>query len=129
MTQNMAPSRVIEAFLDWLAECDQEYKEAKEQVKTEDLRLVDLVHEMEFAEGRDERNRIATKLHRSRCYRRERKDQVQLLEPVQKFLADPKTRETINRMKTMKGQLKKTEEYLSGERTYTHRVQEIPENS
>lgn len=124
MTQNIAPSRVIEAFLDWMAECEKEYKEAKEEVKTEDLRLVDLVHEMEFAGGRDERNRIATKLHHSRCYRRERKDRVQLLEPIQKFLADPKTRETINRMKAMKGQLKKTEEYLAGERTYTHRVED-----
>ena len=30
-------------------------------------------------------------------------------------------------MKVLKGQLKKEEEYLAGERTYTHRVEDSPQ--
>lgn len=100
----------------------QEYKYAYDMVGEEDKRLQDLLHEMEFAKDKAERNRVATKMQRSRRNRRENKDIVLMNEKVVDFFNEPKNRDTLNRMRQLFGQQRKEEEYLMGERTYIPRA-------
>ena len=85
-------------------------------------RLQDLVHAMEFAVDKSERNRVATKLQQSRKYRRQNKDIVKRNERIVKFFEEQKNRDTLNRMRQLLGQQRKEEEYLDGERAYKPRV-------
>ena len=85
-------------------------------VNEEDRKLQDLLHEMEFAPGRTERNQAAARLQRSRRIRREYKDIVKWNERIVKFFEEPKSRDTLNRMRQLLGLQRKEEEYLLSER-------------
>jgi predicted HTH domain antitoxin len=85
-------------------------------VNEEDRKLQDLLHEMEFAPGRTERNQAAARLQRSRRIRREYKDIVKWNERIVKFFEEPKSRDTLNRMRQLLGLQQKEEEYLLSER-------------
>lgn len=74
MTKQRSPAEEIEAFLNFVDRTGKEYTYAKDLMKEEDKRLQDLLHEMEFAADRAERNRVATKLQASRKERRRNKD-------------------------------------------------------
>ena len=74
------PSEVLQGFLDYVDQIKAEYQSAREAVGKEDKRLQDLLHELEFAEDKAARNRVATKFQRSRRERRRQKDEVQRLE-------------------------------------------------
>ena len=91
-------------------------------VSEEDKRLQDLLHAMEFAKDRSERNKVATRLQQSRKSRRNNKDLVKMNEKLVKFFEDQKNRDTLNRLRQLLGQQRKEEEYLLGERTYKPRV-------
>jgi hypothetical protein len=117
-----SPAKELENFLNFIDQCVQEYKAAYENVNEEDRRLQDLVHAMEFAVDKSERNRVATKLQQSRKYRRQNKDIVKRNERIVKFFEEQKNRDTLNRMRQLLGQQRKEEEYLDGERAYKPRV-------
>ena len=68
------PSEVLQGFLDYVDQIKAEYQSAREAVGKEDKRLQDLLHELEFAEDKAARNRVATKFQRSRRERRRQKD-------------------------------------------------------
>ena len=74
MGKESSPAKVLEEFLNAVAASKQEYQYAYDAVNEEDRRLQDLLHEMEFAQNKAERNRSATKLQQSRRRRREYKD-------------------------------------------------------
>lgn len=123
MDKRTSPAAELERFLNMIDECMQEYRCAYDAVNEEDRRLQDLLHAMEFAGDKAERNRMATKLQHSRRCRRENKDIVKRDERVVKFFEDQKNREALNRMRQLLGQQRKEEEYLGGERTYKPRVE------
>jgi len=123
MEKKKKPSEELAAFLNFVDACTQEYRWACDGVSEEDKRLQDLLHAMEFASDKAERNRVATKLQTSRRTRRARKDLVKRDERIVKFFEDPENRKTLNRMRQLLGQQRKEEEYLEGERTYKPRVQ------
>lgn len=104
--------------------CSQEYKNAYDKVNEEDRRVQDFLHQMEFAKDQAERNRVATKLQKSRRSRRQNKDLVKRNEKVVLFFLEEKNRGALNRMRQLLGQQRKEEEYLSGERIYKPRVKE-----
>lgn len=116
------PSEVLSNFLNYIDRIQYEYKAAQEAVKIEDMRLQDLLHEMEFAEDKAERNRVATRLQRSRKERRRQKDEMKRLELIVQFFDDPNSKSTINKMRQILGKQRKQEEYLNGERHYNKRV-------
>ena len=116
------PAEHLSEFLNFVDQCCAEYKTAYETVNEEDRRLQDLLHEMEFASDKAERNKVATKLQNSRRRRRKNKDTVKLNEQIVKFFEEKGSRDTLNRMRQLLGRQRKEEEYLSGERTYTPRV-------
>lgn len=57
-----SPAQELERFLNYVEVCTQEYRLAYDAVNQEDRRIQDLVHDMEFARDKAERNRIATRL-------------------------------------------------------------------
>lgn len=122
MGKESSPAKVLEEFLNAVAASKQEYQYAYDAVNEEDRRLQDLLHEMEFAPNKAERNRSATKLQQSRRRRREYKDMVKKNEKLVKFFEEQKNRETLNRMRQLLGQQRKEEEYLASERTYKPRM-------
>lgn len=127
MGKESSPAKVLEEFLNAVAASKQEYQYAYDAVNEEDRRLQDLLHEMEFAPNKAERNRSATKLQQSRRRRREYKDMVKKNEKLAKFFEEPKNWETLNRMRQLLGQQRKEEEYLASERTYKPRMSQEAE--
>lgn len=124
MAENMKPSQYLENFLNFLDQCEREYKYAYDNVNKEDRRLQDFVHEIEFASDKAERNRVATRLQNSRKERRRNKDAVKLYERIVRFTEDPNNRRTINLLRQLLGQQRKEEEYLQSNRMYKKRVEE-----
>lgn len=122
MGKESSPAKALEEFLNAVAASKQEYQYAYDAVNEEDRRLQDLLHEMEFAPNKAERNRSATKLQQSRRRRRECKDIVKKNEKLVKFFEEQKNREILNRMCQLLGQQRKEEEYLASERTYKPRM-------
>ena len=118
-----SPAEALEDFLNYVDAAASEYRGAYDTVNTEDRRLQDLLHEIEFAADKNEQNRAATKLRQSRKLRRENKDIVKRNERLVKFFEEQKNRETLNRMRQLLGQQRKEEEYLNSERIYKKRVE------
>ena len=116
------PAEALEDFLNYYYSSVLEYRYACDMVSEEDKRLQDLLHAMEFAKDRSERNKVATRLQQSRKSRRNNKDLVKMNEKLVKFFEDQKNRDTLNRLRQLLGQQRKEEEYLLGERTYKPRV-------
>lgn len=116
------PSEIIAEFLDWLESCKNEYEENYAIAGEEDKRVQDFLHAMEFAQNKQERNRIATQLQQSRKRRRVAKDRVQELKEVYDFYKDQNNRPMLKRLKGIIPKQRKTEEYLASERTYKPRV-------
>ena len=120
--KNPKPSERIEDFLNFIETSVAEYEEAYAIAGEEDKKVQDFLHAMEFAENKQERNRVATKLHQSRKRRRAAKDKVLELEKIYAFYKDQKNRPMLKALKNIVQNQKKTEEYLTGERTYKPRV-------
>ena len=122
MTKEIKPSKQLEDFLNFLDQCAKEYKYASDNMSKEDKRLQDLLHEIEFAADKAERNRVATSLQKSRKERRKHKDIVKLYERIVKFSEDQDNRRTFNLLRQLLGQQRKEEEYLQSNRAYKKRV-------
>lgn len=122
MKEQESPAKKLKEFLDFVSECEQAYKAAGEAVRQEDLKLQDLLHAMEFAENREERNRVATKLQHSRKLRREYKDTLKLMEQIVKFFEEAGNRSTLKRLGQLLGRQRTEEQYLYGERIYKPRA-------
>lgn len=116
------PSEVISSFLNYIDQCRANYQNAVKAVEEADKKeLIDLVHDMEFAKDKQERNRVATRLQRSRLDRRKNKDTVDELEDIVKFFDELNHKNTLNKMRQLLGKQRKTEEYLASERVYKPR--------
>ena len=122
LDKKRTPAEALEDFLNYYDSSVLEYRYACDMVSEEDKRLQDLLHAMEFAKDRSERNKVATRLQQSRKSRRNNKDLVKMNEKLVKFFEDQKNRDTLNRLRQLLGQQRKEEEYLLGERTYKPRV-------
>ena len=118
------PSEALSEFLSYIDRIRYDYKAAHDAVKKEEKRLQDLLHELEFAEGENEKRRAGTKLQQSRRNRRRQKDEMMRLELIVKFFDEPNPKNTLNKMRQLLGKQRKEEEYLNGERHYNNRIKE-----
>lgn len=116
------PSEVLEEFLSYIDDVKTEYEKTFAIVGEEDKRLQDLLHALEFAPNKQERNKIATQFQKSRRRRRKAKDKVLELERVYEFQKDQANKPFLKRLKGTITQQKGTEQYLSGQREYKKRV-------
>lgn len=122
MGKKKEASETLSEFLDFLDTCERQYQTAKDAVGLEDRRLQDLLHELEFAQDKAERNRVATKFQRSRRERRRQKDEVQRLELIVNFFNEQNHKNTVKKMRQLLGRQRKEEEFLRGKRVYKPRV-------
>ena len=122
MEKKKEASEALSEFLDFLDECERQYQTARDAVGLEDRRLQDLLHELEFAQDKSERNRVATKFQHSRRERRRQKDEVQRLELIVIFFNEQNHKNTVKKMRQLLGRQRKEEEFLRGKRTYKPRV-------
>ena len=83
--------------------CSREYQAAYGAVNEDDKRLQNLIYEMEFAKNKAERNKVATRLQRSRRNRRKNKDIVMRNELVVKFFDEQNHKSTLNKMRQLLG--------------------------
>ena len=120
------PSIYIETFLNFIDQCKTDYQSAYDAVGDYDKLQQDLLHEMEFARDKAERNRVATKMHRCRVDRRKNKDAVQELDDIVRFFNEMNNRNTVNKLKQLLGRQRKTEEYLESDRVYKPRKGGMP---
>ena len=118
----LKPSEILEQFLNYLENVKEEYEANFAIVGEEDRRLQDLLHALEFAPNKQERNKIATQFQQSRKRRRKAKDKVMELEKVYEFQKDQANRPVLKRMKTVVTQQKGNEQFLAGPREYKKRV-------
>lgn len=118
------PSEVLSELLAYIDRIRYDYKAAHDAVKKEEKRLQDLLHDIEFAEGENEKRRAGTRLQQSRRSRRRKKDEMMRLELVVQFFDEPTQKSTINKMRQLLGKQRKQEEFLNGERHYNKRVQD-----
>lgn len=122
--QEKDPSEVLSEFLNYIDRIRYDYKAAHDAVRKEEKRLQDLLHELEFAGGENEKRRAGTRLQQSRRNRRRKKDEMMSLELVVQFFDEPTQKSTINKMRQLLGKQRKQEEFLNGERHYNKRVQD-----
>ena len=118
----MKPSDRLEQFLNYLETVKEVYEANFAIVGEEDKRLQDLLHALEFAPNKQERNKIATRFQQSRRRCRKAKDKVMELEKVYEFQKDQANRPVLKRLKATITQQKGNEQYLSGPREYKKRV-------
>lgn len=118
------PSEVLSEFLAYIDRIRYDYKAAHDAVKREEKRLQDLLHDIEFADGENEKRRAGTRLQQSRRERRQQKDNVMRLELIVQFFDEPTHKNTVNKMRQLLGRQRKQEEFLDGERHYNPRVRE-----
>ena len=118
---NKSPSDTIQSFLELLKECKSVYEICTKEVWKYDKRQQDQLHDLEFASNYDERNKVATRIHKDRTERRKYKDRVARVEKLAKFYSDKQNKQFIDRLKAMLEEQRKIEEYLDGERHYNRR--------
>lgn len=117
-------SEVLQDFLNYIDKCRNEYQSAEDAMKKEDRRLQDLLHELEFAESREARNKVATKFQSSRKTRRKQKDEMMRRQLIVDFFNEPQNKKTLNNLRQLLGRQRTQEEFLNGKREYKPRVKE-----
>lgn len=117
------PSYTIQNFLNAIRDFKNEYQMAYDAVGIEDKRLQDLLHELEFTENSNAKNRVATKLKNSRKVRRTNKDTVLLLENLVLFFEEPQNKKVLDQLTQLLGKQRKVEEkIILSDRKYYPRV-------
>ncbi len=122
MLNDMKPSEVLQEFQNYMRECQRQYQTCMVEVHKHDKRVQDFLHGLEFAENRQERNRIATQVSQSRKERRRLKDRMQLLEGCARFYGDKSNKQFFDRMQSLIEKQKKEEEFLESDRIYNPRA-------
>ena len=122
MSNEMKPSEVIRYFLEYMKYCQKEYQACTAEVHKHDKRVQDFLHGLEFAENRQERNRIATQVSQSRKERRRLKDRAHLLEECAKFYGDKSNKQFFDKLRSLVVKQEKEEEFLGSDRIYKPRA-------
>lgn len=108
-----SPSEVLDEFLAWVEECQQDYHSAKSIIAEEELKEQDFWHLLEFTAKCEERSKIATIIHESRLRRRHYKNEMEILEPLVMLLRKEPTKTVIKAFKTASQTLKMKEEHFA----------------
>ena len=115
----MKVSDQIIQFANFFKQVEKYYKTAFDGVGYEDKLSNDLLHAIEFADNKRERNRLTEELHISRKNRRYYKDVTEELYPVILYITD--NEKAINRLTNLLGEVRKAEDYHK-DRTYRPRI-------
>lgn len=116
------PSEVIEEFLTFLENANNDHAECEHAVELCNKRNIDYLHDMEFAKDKGERNRIATKMHNNQVQRRCAKDKALELEKPASFISNKTNKPFIGQLKRLLKEQKDREAYLANDREYIRRA-------
>lgn len=117
-------SEYIEAFLNFLTLCEQEYDSASREKERTEKQQQDYLHQLELdKQTYSERAKLATKLRNCRLERRQYKDILEETEPIVQFFEEPQHKKTREQLKQLLGQMRKVENYHQN-RQYRKRFQE-----
>ena len=116
------PSEIITDFLKFLDAAKCEYESAYDAVGKEDAKTQTFMHDLEFAQDKSERNRIATRFQKSRKDRRKQKDRALLFEHIHNFYTDKRNGELIKALRRLQNEQIAAEKYLFGQREFKNRV-------
>lgn len=122
------PSEIIEAFLKFLEDASTEHVECNKAVDICGKKNIDYLHDMEFAKDKNERNRIATKIHNNQIVRRKAKDRATELEKPAAFFSDRTNKPFIGQLKRLLKEQREKEKYLENDREYIRRAGEEDAN-
>ena len=115
------PSEIIADFLDLVEKSHMEYEDAKNKVELYNSKTYDWTHDLEFANGKSERNKVATAWQKELRQRRVEKDRMKLFEEIHEFGRDV----GLNRLKRLLEDQKRQESYVdtpSSEREFKRRA-------
>lgn len=126
---DLLPSQQIDEFLGFIKECQAEYEKSIQEVWKHDKKKQDQLHDLEFANNYEERNKVATRIHKERVERRKCKDSAEMVNKIAKFCADNQNKPFLKRLKQLADEQRKTEEFLLGERHYNRRGGDEDDNS
>lgn len=120
MQNERKPSEIIQDFIDLLKESQDRYDEAMAECEKLDSpeKARQWAHKFEFADNKQERNKLATAYRNERKLRRQHKDVVDLYKRIHDFASSENNKAVLKRLNGMLGMQKHNEEYLSSDREY-----------
>lgn len=116
------PSEVLQEFVDWLKQCQDEYEGSKAIIREEEAKEVDFFHAIEFETKSKQRSKITTIFHNSLVRRRVAKDRMQILEKVVLFSRKENSKLFFRELKRIIKEQEAEEERIFGEREYKPRT-------
>lgn len=101
METETRPSEKLKSFVQFLEDTKESYESAKKKVGEFDSmeRHIYWAHKFEFANNRNERNRLATEYHHERLERRKYKDICDLYELVYEFINSENNKKYVEAIK------------------------------
>ncbi len=117
------PSEIITEFLNFLESSKNEYEFAYADAGKEDSKMQTFLHDIEFAPNKSERNKVCTKLQRSRRIRRKAKDRAKLYEHIHNFYVDKQNQNLLKALRRLQNEQISEEKYLFGNREFKNRVE------
>lgn len=118
-------SEIIADFLDLVEKSHMEYEDAKNKVELYNSKTYDWTHDLEDANGKSERNKIATAWQKELRQRRVEKDRMKLFEEIHEFGRDVANKACLKRLKRLLEDQKRQESYVdtpSSEREFKRRA-------
>ena len=108
MDKNTESSQQLKEFLDFLQQLIGDYQYHLEAMKVEDKRSQDLLHEIELGPSKN-KDRVATKLRKSRKARRVHKDYVEIHQALYDFITSQRGKDCKHDLEAILGTLRREE--------------------
>ena len=121
MSKEAKTSEIIENFLNGIRGVVTTYPFEKEAVEVEDKRTQDLLHELELGPS-DGKDKVATKLRKSRKERRIHKDYIEINESIYNYWTSPTGTAMMKQLTDILGTIRKQEKSKQN-RIYIPRVE------
>lgn len=105
------PSKLVEYFLDYMRECQQQYKINNSIFQESDKETQDILHKIELEKlSYHEYARLCVELAKIRQERRKAKDTVMILEPIINYLEQNKS--MVDSLSQLLGKVRKEEKRI-----------------
>lgn len=119
--ENIKTSEYLSTFLKFVEQVKSDYKYSYEMVGALDKSTQDILHQLELGDCK-ERGKFATQLTKIRKKRRQHKDYVDILAPLNRYFSeDTNWKQVEKKLSGVLGDVRKQEKYVEGQRAYRPR--------
>lgn len=122
MEKQEKSSKNLEHFLNYVREMIVNYNYHNGALNVEDKRSQDLLHELELGPSKN-KDRVATKLRKSRKERRVHKDFIEINTSIYDFFVSSEGKAVMHRLEEILGCIRKQEKYTQN-RIYIPRIKD-----